>query len=215
MSFDRIVSTRSRLLVRQAREWAEILIGFESRNKYDLCDDDGRVVGHAAEEGNALTAVLMRNLLGRRRPASFHIYDADRAEVAVAKKPFTFYFHRVTVTEGGQAIGEVRRRFSLLNRTFDVVGPGGRTLATIKSRLFRIWTFKVLVGGREVGRISKRWGGALKEIFTDADTFGVEFGDSGPELRKLLLAATFLIDFTCFEENDGNKRGLLGMISDD
>ena len=70
--------------------------------------------------------------------------------------------------------------------------------------MFRIWTFKLMFQGNEVGRISKKWGGMLKEMFTDADIFGVECQPHVPvEVRRMLLVATFLIDFTCFENNTG------------
>ena len=35
-------------------------------------------------------------------------------------------------------------------------------------------TFRLLFQGQEVGRIQKKWGGLLREAFSDADTFGVE-----------------------------------------
>ena len=42
----------------------------------------------------------------------------------------------------------------------------------------------------------------MKEAFTDADTFGVEFGHMmAPNLRPLVLGATFLIDFLYFENH--------------
>ena len=83
----------------------------------------------------------------------------------------------------------------------------------IYSPIFRIWTFKLLFEDQEVGRISKKWGGMLKEMFTDADVFGMEVEPHVPnELRAILLVATFLIDFTCFENNSksGSGLGLLG-----
>ena len=59
--------------------------------------------------------------------------------------------------------------------------------------------------GVEVGRISKKWGGAMKEVFTDADNFGVQFpAEWEPPLKALFLGAVFLIDFVHFE-NKGNN----------
>jgi hypothetical protein len=55
--------------------------------------------------------------------------------------------------------------------------------------------------------------GQSRPTFTDADTFGVECQDFVPtELRKMLLVATFLIDFTCFENN--NNGGGLNILGD-
>lgn len=58
--------------------------------------------------------------------------------------------------------------------------------------------------------ISKRWGGALREVFSDADTYRVSVDGgtwSGPE-RWVLFAAAVSIDFDFFENNQGSD-GLL------
>ncbi len=198
-----ILGTRSRLLVRQTKEWGEILIGFETRNRFDILDETGAVVGHAAEEAGGFGAMLLRNLLGHCRACKVHLYDASGQPVGRGEKPFRFYFHRMEAFEGDRKIGAIQRRFSILHRIFTIESADGRELLTIKSPFFRIWTFKLLLDGQEIGRIAKKWGGLLREFFSDADTFGVEF--SHPKLpedaRKLLLIAVFLVDFTCFENN--------------
>ena len=209
MSMDQMVTSGGRLLVRQSKEWVEILSGFETGNRYAI-HADGRQVGWAAEERGGLMTMLLRVVLRYMRPLSLRVYSQDKAELARGDKSFSFYFHEMAVTEGGQRLGSVQRKFAILKRLFEVRDASGALVATIVSPLFRIWTFKVMIDGAEVGRISKKWGGGLREIFTDADTFGVEFSetDLNATARKLLLFATFLIDFTCFEDN-ANKKGLL------
>jgi len=208
MSMDAMVKG-GRLLVRQSKEWVEILAGFETGNRYAI-HSDGAQVGWAAEERGGLMTMMLRAFLRYMRPMSLRVYGQDKQEVARGDKGFSLYFHGMDVSEGGQRLGTVQRKFSVLSRRFEVRDAGGRLLATIVSPLFRIWTFKVMVDGAQVGKISKKWGGGLREIFTDADTFGVEFSevDLSPAARKLLLFATFLIDFTCFEDN-ANRKGLL------
>ncbi|XP_041378424.1 phospholipid scramblase 2-like isoform X3 [Gigantopelta aegis] len=52
----------------------------------------------------------------------------------------------------------------------------------------------------KVGKISKQWPGLFKEIFTDADNFGVTFPvNLDVKMKANLLAAVFLIDFVFFE----------------
>lgn len=47
---------------------------------------------------------------------------------------------------------------------------------------------------RSVGRISKQWGGLLREALTDADDFGLQFPiDLDVRAKAVLLGATFLI----------------------
>jgi uncharacterized protein YxjI len=199
-----IVENHRRILVRQAKEWGEILTGFETRNRYHLFDEEGNQIGYAAEEGGGLGTVLLRNFLGRCRACTIHLYDRERQKVGRGVKPFRFYFHRMEVHTGDRKIGAIQRKFSILNRDFAVEGPDGRQLLLIRSPLFRIWTFKLLKDGEEVGRISKKWSGLLKEAFTDADNFGVEFAhpDLPEEVKQLLLVAVFLVDFVCFEKSN-------------
>jgi len=55
----------------------------------------------------------------------------------------------------------------------------------------------------EVGKISKQWTGVMKEAFTDADNFGVNFPvDLDVKIKATLMAAVFLIDFMYFEKDD-------------
>lgn len=45
-----------------------------------------------------------------------------------------------------------------------------------------------------MGRISKEWGGLLREALTDADDFGLQFPvDLDVKVKAVLLGATFLI----------------------
>jgi hypothetical protein len=51
---------------------------------------------------------------------------------------------------------------------------------------------------RDRGRVAeKKWSGIGKELFTDADNFGIDLSNvSEPQLRALLFSATVLIDGT-------------------
>ena len=209
-SLDAIIGDRDKVFVRQVKEWGEIVIGFESRNRFEIVDETGEQLALAAEEAGGFGAVLARNFLGRCRKSTIHVYTEEGSEIATGKKPFTWYFHRMELFERGEKLGAIQRRFSILHRLFTLEDAEGNELLTIKSPLFRIWTFKLLLGTEEVGRISKKWSGMLKEMFSDADNFGVEFGHAKlpMEVKKLLFVAVFLIDFTCFE-NNSNSGGLI------
>jgi hypothetical protein len=53
------------------------------------------------------------------------------------------------------------------------------------------------------GKIAKRWSGLGKEMFTDADSFGITFpGDIDVQAKAVLLGAVFLIDFVHFENHN-------------
>ena len=74
-----------------------------------------------------------------------------------------------------------------------------------RAPFFRPWTFKIMRHGSQCGVISKRWGGLGREMFTDADAFGIEFPKGiSAALKAVFVGAVFLIDFAHFEDNAGN-----------
>ncbi len=201
---DSIVAGRERVLIHQTKEWGEILLGFESKNRFELKDDSGRRLGLAAEEAQGMGQWFLRNLFGRCRKATIHVYDGAGNKLGRGEKPFRWFFHRMEVFDGAQKIGAVQRKWSLLHRVFAIENAAGQEVMELRSPLFHPWTFTLTFQGSEAGVIRKKWGGFLKEVFTDADMFGLEVGAHVPvEVRKLLLVATFLVDFTCFENNQG------------
>jgi hypothetical protein len=203
---DDLVAARDRVLIRQTKEWAEILLGFESKNRFELTDEAGQRLGFAAEEAQGIGQWFLRNLFGSCRRATVHVYDPAGQSVGRGEKPFRWFFHRMEVFDGGKKIGAVQRKWSWLHRVFMVENAAGQEVMELRSPLFHPWTFTLTFQGNEAGVIRKQWGGLLREMFTDADVFGIEFGPHVPvEVRKLLLVATFLIDFTCFEDNQGSQ----------
>ena len=204
------MTARKRILVHQIKEWGEILIGFESRNRWEVKDERGQLLGYAAEEGGGIGRTLGRQFFGSGRKATIHVLDAQGQETARGEKPFTWFFHRIDVFQGDKKLGAIERRFTWLNRRFVVETADGRELFTIESPMLQFWTFRLMFKGTEVGVIKKQWGGALKEWFTDADVFGLEYDDL-PELeavRPLLMIATLLVDLVHFENNTGGGGSL-------
>lgn len=60
----------------------------------------------------------------------------------------------------------------------------------------------------QIGCIRKQWTGLAQEMFSDADNFGVTFPrDMEVKLKATLFAATFLIDFMFYEDNNDHSAG--------
>ena len=60
-------------------------------------------------------------------------------------------------------------------------------------------------GDREIGTISKNWGGLLKEMFTDADRFHVSFGNQTWQEKAVIFSAGISIDMDFFDDNQRNN----------
>lgn len=200
MSFIERLKSYNALMIRQKMEVAE-LFGIESKNKYSIQTEAGEEVGFAAEQSKGILGFLARQFLGHYRTFEIQIVDgAGNLEIR-AVHPFRFFFQRLEVADAaGANLGAIQQRFAFFSKKFDYQGPDGNILFTVNSGLFKIWTFPIQKDGRDVALITKKWTGALAEVFTDKDNFRVEFKD--PSLtereRALIVASAFYVDLIYF-----------------
>lgn len=190
------------LSVEQIKEWGEILTGFETKNKYTIRDLGGRPMFEALEE----SPVWSRWLLSSLRPFTLHLWDHRNVAVLELKRPFRFYFGEIRIADQRQRpMGKIKRKFSMIRRKFSVQDRLGREKYEIIGPFFHPWTFNITQNGFTIGKITKRWSGLGKEMFTDADNFQVQFPPkAGLNDRCLFIGALFLIDILFFENN--NRR---------
>ncbi|HET7711628.1 MAG TPA: phospholipid scramblase-related protein [Thermoanaerobaculia bacterium] len=187
------------------RNWWEVLFDWEQRNQYAVTDGMHRHRGWVVEQGLGFAAALARILLRSHRPLEMYVFAPDDQHIALQiRRPFFFFFSEMEVSDGERRIGMIRRRFGLLRRIYDLHDAADRPFARIVSPFFRIWTFPVLdSAGNHVAEISKKWKGLMREAFTDADKFTIDFlgGRWDIERRAVVFAAALSIDFDFFEDN--------------
>lgn len=186
------------VIVQQKKEWGEILIGFETKNRYAVLDSSNQQLYWAAEE----SPVLARWFLKTLRPFTMHILSMEGRPVMKTVKPFRFFFHEMTVfNSDGKLLGNIKREFSILAKKFTVNDSRGAALYNIRAPILHPWTFKISKNDIEIGEILKKWSGFGKEAFTDADNFSVRFPQGADADQKaVLLGALFLIDMVYFEK---------------
>lgn len=209
MSLEQELQSLNEVVIQQRRELAEF-VGFETRNKYSIESTEGRAFGFAAEQGKGLAGFIFRQFLGHWRSFEILIFGVDRQLVFRAVHPFRIFFQRLELKNAqGAHLGALQRRFSIFTKSFDLEDSTGRVVMTVRSGFFKVWTFPFLRDGREVAEITKKWGGMLKEVFTDADRFLLRIHDQGlpVEQRALLLAAGLYIDLMFFEDNNRSPLG--------
>jgi uncharacterized protein YxjI len=205
-TFDATLDAAQGLAVVQRKELAELL-GYETRNKYELRTLAGEPLGFAAEQQKGVLGFLARQYLGHWRTFDILVFDTFRNFVFHARHPFRWFFQRLEIADAtGRALGALQRRWSWLSKRFDVEDERGNVLLVVSSPFWRPWTFTFERNGNPVATIRKRWSGALKEMFTDADNFAVEFtpGPLSPVERRLLVAAALFVDLMFFEKKASN-----------
>ncbi|MGD8925870.1 MAG: phospholipid scramblase-related protein [Thioalkalispiraceae bacterium] len=191
------------LMVSQQKELGEIITGFETKNKYIVSDMRGNRLYLAAEEAGSL---LLRLFLKALRPFKVVVANEHNQVVIRIVRPFRFYFHEAEILDAqGRRLGIIKKRFSLLRRIYSVIDRTGQEVYQLFGPILHPWTFQIRKNDVELGKISKKWSGLLKEGFTDADNFGVMFPAQWEiEKKALMLGAVFLIDFVHFE-NKGHS----------
>ena len=199
------------LFVCQRKEWAEILIDWETRNQYTVMNSQQMEVGTVIEKSGGASAFMARTFLRSHRPFEIGVLDSTGGLLLKLVRSFFFFFSTLEIEDSlGATIGRVERRFGVVHRKYDLYDQSGSLFATIKSPLWRIWTFPVRSSrGLGEANITKRWGGGLREIFTDADTFMIDFmqGEWTDNERRVIFAAAISIDFDFFE-NNANRGGI-------
>ncbi|MCB0422975.1 MAG: hypothetical protein KDD61_18385 [Bdellovibrionales bacterium] len=189
--------------IRQKRELAE-LVGFETRNKYEIATDQGEVIGYAAEQGRGFLGLVVRQFLGHWRSFEIRFFNAQREPLFTAAHPFRWIFQRMNIYNAeGEYVAGLQQRFSILSKKFDVEDARGKVVLQVSSPFWKIWTFSFKDhSGKEGALIRKKWSGLLKEAFTDTDNFtlSIENPNLGAPERQALLAAAIFVDLQYFEK---------------
>lgn len=203
------LSSHDELIISQKIELAEALFNYESRNKYTIYSANRAPVAYAAEQGKGFLAIFMRAMLRHWRTFEVHLFTPDRRMVANATHPFRWlWFNECLLVHDTQGtfLGAVQRRFSFISKVFDILSPTGDVLLSVKSPLWKPWTFEFMSQGKRHAIVEKKWSGMLKEMFTDTDNFRLGFDNPNlpNEVRWLLIAAAIFIDLQYFEDNQGS-----------
>ncbi|XP_015784201.1 phospholipid scramblase 1-like [Tetranychus urticae] len=198
------------ILVHQKVEILETLIGCETKNKYHIKNSMGQKIFNAIED----TTFCTRCCCGPMRPFNMKITDNEEREVINLYRPlrcqgrcFPCCLQSMQVTASGVVCGYIEQTWSLIGPKFKVCDSSGETVLRIEGPFCTFSfcgdvEFKVLSrdGDTQVGRITKQWSGLARELFTDADHFGISFPmDLDVNIKAVLLGACFLIDFMYFE----------------
>ena len=193
-----------RLTVRQQKRWLEMLTGLEVKNTYDVFDERGMAALRVREQGTGFLSLVRRLFLGPMRPFRVLVSDAGTGQVLLdLKRPFRFIFHRLEVRAAdGTVLGAIQKKWSWVRRIYHVQSESGATVAELFGPILRPWTFELRQDGRVLGLVQKRWSGLAKEVFTDADNFGIELSNvHDARLKVLAFAAVVLIDVVHFEKS--------------
>lgn len=173
---------------------------------FDIVDPaTDQLIGLAKEEPPAWAKWVGLAIGKDSLPTAFNIYENQNLPpVASIKRGFSFLRTKIHVVAGdGRPLGYFKKKLISLGGGFNVFDPTDQKIAEVKGN-WKGWDFQFLdANGRELGRVTKKWAGLGKELFTSADNYMITLanGVRNPDLAALLLAAGIAVD-TVFKESD-------------
>ncbi|XP_049518939.1 phospholipid scramblase 2 [Dermacentor silvarum] len=216
------------IIIQQQVELLEAILHYETCNAYVAKNSMGQFMYNIAENSSCMA----RCCCGPKRPFEMDVFDYRNVAVMHFVRPlrcvhccYCCCLQEMQVqAPPGKVVASVVQKWSMCYPTFvvndrnqrrvlDIVGP----LCTASIPCKCDVDFEVRsTNGVVIGKITKQWSGLARELFTDADTFGVTFPlDLDVHVKGALIAATMLIDYLFFEETHqkGGDDVLPGMAA--
>jgi uncharacterized protein YxjI len=171
----------------------------KSHATYDIFDFETEDhLGTAEEKISGLIKTLRWVIDKSLMPTKVEIEDHEGALVFSIKRSSFLFRARVEVLNAsGEMIGYFKSKLFSLGGGFWVYDKKDRQFAEVKGN-FIGFNYKIITPeGDELGKVTKKWGGVAKELFTSADTYMVDVSDElsdQPVAKMLVLAAALSID---------------------
>lgn len=179
----------------------------ELTNEYAVYDGHGQQIGAVVQVGQSSLkkAVRLVSNLDQFLTHRLEVRDA-RGPLLVLTRPAKFVRSRVVVQRpDGAPVGEIVQAKVFGRIRFDLVA-NGHVVGAIQAENWRAWDFAVTdAAGTEIARITKKWEGLARALFTTADRYVVLVHFRLPDpLASLVVASALTVD-TALKQDD---RGL-------
>lgn len=175
---------------------------FKFENSYQIFNEKGENIG-AVKQKLTTGQKLLRILLNKSMlPFQLEIKNSNNELEASISRGWTFFMSKIYIKDAeGIIIGIIQQKFKLLKPTFNILNPSNTLIAEISGD-WKAWNFTINDPSKnQIGTISKKWGGAMKEIFTSADKYNVSINHdcSNQEEKIAILSGAITIDMVLKE----------------
>ena len=177
---------------------------FKAANNYDMYDpESGEMILECREEKlGAFTKLLRFTDYKRMTPFDIEIRTPGGPPLITVQRGVALFLSTVTVLdEHNTVIGSFKQKLFSIGGAFDVLDANDTPLCFLKGK-WTSWDFRFMADTVELARVTKKWAGLGKELFTTADTYVLQIADTVPAdnpIRPLILAAVMCIDMVLKE----------------
>ncbi len=164
-------------------------------NCYNVFNDKGEQIGFVKQKLSAWHKILQLIINKAMLPFELGIYNAQGNLESSVSRGWTFWMSKIEIKDPQeQIIGTVQQKFKFFKPTFKIFNVSEKLVAEITGD-WKAWNFVIKnATNEEIGTISKKWAGAMKELFTSADKYNVhldpKYTDKGSKIAVLSAAIT-------------------------
>lgn len=177
---------------------------FKAANNFDIYNPDTKelLMNCREEQLGFLTKMFRFTDYKRMTPFHIEIKSAKGEPVLEVKRGLSLFLSTVEVfDENHHLVGRFKQKFFSIGGKFDVLDAQDNVLCTLKGK-WTSWDFKFMQGDVELAKVTKKWAGIGKELFTTADNYILSINDSVKKedtTRILVIAAVMCIDMVLKE----------------
>jgi uncharacterized protein YxjI len=180
----------------------------ETMDEYEVFDGAGATIGAIRELEQSMTmrAVRLFSDVDQFLTHKLGVFDADGQAVCTLIRPAKLMRSKITITDAeGTERGAILQDNVVGKKHFMLVDARGQKIGSIDAQNWRSWDFAIHDAiGAEVGRVTKKWAGVLKEGYTTADTYVLEIeSDVADDLRLLMVASAAGLDVALKQDDRG------------
>lgn len=171
-------------------------------NSYKLFNDKGAEIGSIRQK-LTVGQKLLRLLLNKSMlPFRLEIKDLDDNLQTSLSRGWTFFMSKILIEDSnGLNIGYIKQKFTFFKPTFQIYNSSDQLVSVITGD-WKAWEFKINDSfENQIGTISKKWAGAMKEIFTTADKYNVNINSNyeNQSNKIAILSSAITIDMVLKE----------------
>ena len=175
---------------------------FKFENCYQVYNEKGENIG-AIKQKLTSGQKFLRLLLNKSMlPFLLEIKNANDETQASISSGWTFFMSKIVIKDyQGMEIGTIQQKFRFFKSNFKIFNNSKELIAEINGD-WKAWNFEITDASKTpIGTISKKWAGAVKELFTTADKYNVTIDpvNTKKENKIIILASAITIDMVMKE----------------
>jgi uncharacterized protein YxjI len=177
---------------------------FKFESTYKVFNELGEQIG-AVKQRLTTGQKILRLFVGKPMlPFKLEIVDQNEQVQATITRGWTFFMSKILVHDAsGADVAVIKQKFKFFKPTFKIEETSGSLISEITGD-WKAWNFTIKDGqGLDIGSISKKWAGAMKEIFTTADKYNVHIEPSYNQTkhRIAIISAAITVDMVLKESS--------------